>query len=297
VLDQYFQPVPVGVPGELHIAGVGLARGYLGRPEATAERFVPNPFSDEPGARLYRTGDVARFLADGNIEIVGRVDQQVKLRGFRIELGEIEAVLDQHPAVRDSVVVAQEDAARGKRLVAYVVAHPGGAPSVSELRGFLGGRLPEYMLPAAFVTLDAVPLSPNGKVDRRALPAPDTDRPALGEAYLAPRSPIEEVLAGIWAEVLGLERVGVQDNFFELGGHSLLATQVLSRVRQSLQVELPLRRMFETPTIAGLAIAIMSIPEAARVTKVAELLLRVAALPVKDVEEMLSEHRLGSSGN
>ena len=252
LLDRDFQPVPVGVPGELYIGGVCLARGYLNSPHITAERFVPDLFG-EPGARLYRTGDLSRYLPDGNIEFLGRLDHQVKIRGFRIELGEIESVLGQHPSAEEVVVVAREDAPGNKRLVAYVVTRRGGAPTVSELRSFLQQELPDYMIPSAFVFLDALPLNANGKVDRRALPVPDQSRPELEPAFVPPRTALEEVLAGFWAEVLGVERVGVDDDFFDLGGHSLLATQVVSRVREFLQAELPLRALFAAPTVASLA--------------------------------------------
>ena len=253
LLDSSLCPVPVGVPGELYIGGAGLARGYLNRPELTAEKFIPNPFSVEPGARLYKTGDLARYRPDGNIEFLGRIDHQVKIRGFRIELGEVEAVLGRCPAVQDSVVLAREDVPGEKRLVAYVVPEQEQIPTVSELYGFLQANLPAYMVPSAFVLLDALPLMPSGKVDRRALPAPEQVRPELGEAFKAPRTPVEEVLAGIWADVLGLEQVGIHDNFFELGGHSLLAMQIISRVCRTFKVELPLRALFATPTVAGLA--------------------------------------------
>src|SRR5262249_1713877 len=213
--------------------GVGLARGYLNQPELTAERVIPGPSGNEPGARLYKTGDLARYLPDGTIEFLGRLDHQVKVRGFRIELGEIEAVLSQHPVVRAAAVVA-----RGERLAAYVVAAPGADVMVSDLLNFLKQRLPQYMIPASFMLLDALPLTPNGKVDRQALPTPDRARPELEEAFVAPRTPAEEVLAGIFSQVLGLNQVGVHDDFFDLGGHSLLATQVISRVQAALEVEL-----------------------------------------------------------
>ena len=250
--------MPVGVPGELHLGGIGLARGYLQRPELTAERFLPHPFSELPGERLYRTGDLARYRPDGNIEFLGRLDHQVKVRGFRIELGEIEAVLGRHPGVQEAVVLAREDSPGEKRLVAYVVAQEGPAPSGSELRGFLQERLPEYMVPSAFVGLPALPLTPNGKVDRKALPAPEGR--GMEEGYVPPGTPTEELLAGIWAEVLRQERVGRQDNFFALGGHSLVAIQVVSRVRDTFGVELPVRCVFESPTVAELSAAV----EAAR---------------------------------
>jgi amino acid adenylation domain-containing protein len=250
IFDHHLQPVPIGVPGELYIGGAGLARGYLNRPDLTQEKFIPNPWSNEPGVRLYKTGDKARYLPDGNIEYLGRIDNQVKIRGFRIELGEIEAVLSQHPVVRQTVVIATQNVALDKQLVAYVVPHQQSAPTISDLRRFLKERLPDYMVPSAFVVLEALPLTPNGKVDRRALRAPEK-RPELEESFVAPRTPIEEMLASIWGNFLSIDSaVGVQDNFFNLGGHSLLATQVISRVRDTFGVELPLRSLFEAPTIA-----------------------------------------------
>jgi len=249
VLDEDLSPVPVGVAGELYIGGVGLARGYLNRPGLTAERFVPNPF--EIGERLYRTGDMGRWQADGTLEFLGRVDHQVKVRGFRIELGEIEAALVEHPGVRQAVTVAREDEPGEKQLVAYVVAHEGWSPGAGELRAHLKQSLPDYMMPSAFVMLEALPLTPNGKVDRRALPIPEG---RLEERiYAGPRTPSEELLAAIFGDVLRLERVGVHDNFFDLGGHSLLAMRVTARARQTFGVELPLRTLFEAPTIAELA--------------------------------------------
>ena len=256
LLDSHQNPVPIGAVGELYVGGVGLARGYHHRPELTAERFVPHPFSEEAGARLYRTGDLARYAADGNIHFLGRMDHQVKIRGYRIEPGEIEAALEEHPAVRQAVVLAREDRPGENRLVAYAVRKPGQSATVRELRDFIKQRLPDYMVPASFVFLDRLPLTPNGKVDRKALPAPEPGRSGLERGFVAPRTPIEEVLASIWAEVLKRDGVGVQDNFFELGGHSLLATRMMSRVREAFQVEVPLRSLFEAPTVAGLAEAI-----------------------------------------
>ena len=253
VLDSRLRPVPVGAVGELYVGGDGLARGYLNRAELTAERFIPDPFSEEPGARLYRTGDFARYLPGGVIDFVGRADNQIKLRGFRVELGEVESALALHPSVRETVVTLKENGDREKVLVAYVVAARGAEPAASELRAHLRERLPDYMLPSAFVHLERLPLTPNGKVDRRALPAPGAgDREAQGD-FEPPRTPFEEALAKIWSEVLGVERVGAGDNFFELGGHSLLATQVVSRVHRDLNVELRLRSLFESPTLSGLA--------------------------------------------
>jgi len=254
ILDQYLNPLPAEVPGELHVGGVGLARGYLNRPDLTAEKFIPDPFSKEEGARLYKTGDLARYLLDGTLEFIGRIDFQVKIRGFRIELGEIENVLNQHPAVKSAVVVAQEHHFGEKRLVAYYIPdQKAAAPAVSDLHEFLMSRLPEYMVPSFYLKLDAFPLTTSGKVDRKALPAPEKGHFASSTAYVAPRTPTEEMLAAIWAQVLGLERVGIHDNFFELGGHSLLATQLLSRIREAFQVEFAFKYIFDSPTLADLA--------------------------------------------
>ncbi|HEX7239937.1 MAG TPA: amino acid adenylation domain-containing protein, partial [Longimicrobiaceae bacterium] len=247
VLDRWSGALPWGVPGELCVGGPAVARGYLGRPELTAAKFVPDPFAGEPGARMYRSGDRVRWRADGTLEFLGRTDAQVKVRGFRVEPGEVEAVLAEHPEVREAVVTAREDGSGSRALVAYVV---GGGAEPAELRAWLRERLPEYMVPSAVVALEALPLTPHGKTDRRALPAPDL---ADAEAYVAPRTPTEELLAGIWEEVLGAERVGAHAHFFDLGGHSLLATRVVSRVRGAFGVELPLRALFEAPTVAGLA--------------------------------------------
>jgi amino acid adenylation domain-containing protein len=248
VLDAQGRPVPIGVPGEMHVGGAGVARDYLGRPSLTAQRFVPDPFSGVPGARLYRSGDLARRTASGGLEYLGRMDDQVKVRGFRIELGEIESVLRAHPAVADTVVVARGDG-DDKRLVAWIVA-PGDAPSQAELRTHVSVRLPDYMVPSAFVAMDALPLTRNGKVDRRALPEPVAE---ASEQYVAPRTPTESALAAIWADLLSVDRVGADDGFFALGGHSLLATRLVSRIRDGFGVELPLRATFEQPTLAALA--------------------------------------------
>jgi amino acid adenylation domain-containing protein len=262
LLDEYQQPVPIGVAGELYIGGDGLARGYLNSSSLTAERFIPNPFSQTAGARLYRTGDIARYLADGEIEFLGRVDEQVKIRGYRIELGEIESLLRDYKEVRDVVVLAREDTPGQKRLVAYVVAEPTGELSVKELRGYVKERVPDYMMPSSFVLLDELPLTPNGKVDRRALPLPEHALPEQEIDAVSPRTPLEEKLAGIYASVLGLKTVGVLNNFFDLGGHSLLATQITSRIREIFKVELPLRVLFVNPTVAGLARAVEEVLKA-----------------------------------
>ncbi|HEY0606859.1 MAG TPA: amino acid adenylation domain-containing protein, partial [Herpetosiphonaceae bacterium] len=261
ILDGYLNPCPVGIPGDLYIAGDCLASGYINEPILTATKFIPNPFTAEPGSYLYKTGDQARFWPDGTMEFLGRIDHQVKIRGFRIELGEIEAVLRQHPAVHEAVVIAREDTlagAKAKRLVAYVVGNgeeqaqdmPGGT---AELQSFVKARLPEYMVPAAFVFLERLPVTANGKLDRKALPVPEMSRADLLDDYVAPRTPLEAQLAAIWAEVLQLERVGVEDSFFAIGGHSLVATQIVVRVRDAFQVDVSLRTLLETQTVAALA--------------------------------------------
>jgi len=281
LLDNHLQPVPIGACGELYIAG-RLARGYLKQPDLTAERFAPNPFSDEPGARLYKTGDLGRYLPDGNIEFLGRLDNQVKIRGFRIELGEIEAALSQHPAVQETVVLAREEVEKiecevlmaygeggnqksemqnpkseARCLVAYVVPNQEPVPTATELRSFLKSKLPNYMAPSAFVFLNALPLTPNGKVDRRALPVPDQSRPELEMAFVPPRDPLEFQLTKIWEEVLGIKPVGVRDNFFDLGGHSLLAVHLFAKIEKLLGKKLPLATLLQAPTVERLA-AILS---------------------------------------
>jgi len=252
ILDSQLQPVPIGVPGELYIAGDGLARGYFNRPELTARAFISNPFSDEPDARLYKTGDLARYLPDGNIEYLGRIDNQVKIRGYRIELGEIEETLRQHPAVQDAAAIARDDGSGNKGLVAYVVLDPDKLPSISNLRGYLQEKLPEYMVPSAFVTLESLPLTPNGKLDRRALPQ-KCDRVSEETAFTEPQTPTEKELAQIWMAVLELEKVGTNESFFDIGGHSLMAMQLVSRVRMRFGVELPLYDFYAAPTIQNLA--------------------------------------------
>jgi acyl-coenzyme A synthetase/AMP-(fatty) acid ligase/acyl carrier protein len=279
LLDQHLRLVPIGARGELHIGGAGLARGYLNRPHLTAEKFIPDPFSNEPGARLYKTGDLARYRTDGSLEFLGRLDHQVNIQGYRIELGEIEAALVEHLGVDKSVVMAREDDSSDKHLVAYVVANGQPAPSTSELRGWLKEKLPEYMLPSAFVLLAALPLTLNGKVDRKALPDPDHTRSELEGANMAPRTPQEETLARIWAEVLGLERMSIQDDFFKLGGDSLLAAQAISRVCDAFEVELPLRTLFERTTIAELAVPVAE----------AVLLAEIEKLSNDEVQELPDE--------
>ncbi|HSK77547.1 MAG TPA: condensation domain-containing protein, partial [Thermoanaerobaculia bacterium] len=283
VVDRSLSPVPLGVPGELVVGGAGLARGYLGRPELTAERFIPDPAGGWPGARLYRSGDLGRFLPNGVVEYLGRLDHQVKIRGFRIEPGEIEAALVALAGVQQAVVLVREDRLGDRRLVAYIV----GDVSVAELRRSLRAQLLDYMVPAAFVTLAAMPLTVNGKVDRKALPAPE--QPGDEESHLAPRTPVEEVLAGIWTELLGVDRIGTAGHFFDLGGHSLVAMRVISRLRSVFGVELPLRVLFEAPTLADLAARV----EAAQQDDVARSapplipVPRQGALPLSFAQERL----------
>ena len=251
ILDEYLQPVPVGVPGELHIGGAGLARGYLNCPELTNEKFISHPFHQTTESRLYKTGDLARYLPDGNIEYLGRIDNQVKIRGFRIELGEIEAVLSQHNYVETTCVTAREDSPGIKRLVAYIVPPKNVTPSTNELRQFLKARLPDYMIPSAFVTLETLPLTPNGKLDHRALPEPNL-RGEIELNFVAPRNLEEEILATIWSQVLRVEPVGIYDNFFELGGDSILTIQIITRARKA-GLELTPKQLFTHQSIAELA--------------------------------------------
>jgi acyl-coenzyme A synthetase/AMP-(fatty) acid ligase/acyl carrier protein len=254
ILDRELRPLPPGVAGELCVGGLGVGRGYLAEPVRTVQVFVPDPFVGE-GDRLYRTGDLARWLSTGEIEFLGRVDFQVKVRGFRIEPGEIESVLGRHPAVHQAVVLALEENGQ-KRLVAYAVAQAGQTLDVADLRSFVKERLPDYMVPAAFMVLAAMPLTPNGKVDRRALPAPVWGRAEDEEGFVEPRNEIEEALAELWKEILNVPRVGAFDNFFELGGHSLLATQLVSRIQQTFEIDLKLRTLFEAPALAELALVV-----------------------------------------
>ncbi|MER5584482.1 amino acid adenylation domain-containing protein [Streptomyces asoensis] len=282
ILDADLRPVPVGVPGELYLGGVRLARGYHRRPDLTAERFVPDPFATEPGGRLYRTGDLTRHRPDGTIEFLGRIDHQVKVRGLRIELGEIETALARHPALQEAVVTAPQTAPGERRLAAYLVARPGSPmPDVAELRAHLGALLPEYMIPSVWVPLDAFPLTASKKIDRKALPDASAALTGGAREHLAPRDPAEEAVAAIWSEVLGQERIGAHDDFFALGGHSLLATRVLARLRETFAVELPLRLLFEATTVARLSQAVSEAVEA-----------DVAALSDQEVAGLLAEEGL-----
>jgi aspartate racemase len=253
ILDRHLQPVPIGVPGEIYIGGAGLARGYLNRPELTKERFISNPFSDEPHHRLYKTGDIGRYLNDGNIVFLGRIDHQVKIRGYRIELGEIELTLSQHPAVKQVVVIAREDSPGDKRLVAYLVSNHEHKPTTNDLRGFVKENLPEYMVPSVFVFLESLPLTQNGKIDRAALPVPDPQRWEFEKPFVAPRDVLELKLTKIFEECLKVHPVGVQDNFFELGANSIQAAFIFSRIRKTLGKQLHLAILFQAPTIEQLA--------------------------------------------
>jgi amino acid adenylation domain-containing protein len=289
LLDSYLQPVPIGVPGEICIGGEQLARGYLNAPGLTAEKFLPDPFNYEPGMLLYRTGDLARYLPDGSIDFLGRLDHQTKIRGFRVEPGEIEIVLSQHPAVYEAAVLARDDLPGDRCLVAYYVSAQEHAPTSRDLRRFLREKLPEYMVPSAFVMLDALPLTPNGKVNRLQLPVPDLGRPGE-EPLVAPRTATERVIAGIWTKALGIERVGIYDDFFELGGHSLLAMQVVSRLRDIFRVEMPLHTMFEKPTIDGSVGAVTQLWGGAEVVEeIAQTLMELERLSEDEVMVMLQQ--------
>jgi len=292
ILDDRGQPVPVGVRGEIHVAGAGVARGYIHRPALTKECFLANPFGTDPGDRMYRTGDLGRYLPGGDIEFLGRRDQQVKVRGFRIELGEIEAMLAAHPAVANTVVVAVDDAHGGKRLVAYIVRREGEAHfSAGDLRAHLKQSLPEYMVPASFVPIASIPLTTHGKIDRRALLA----HKAAGfeNEFVAPTTDTEEVLAGIWRDVLSVDRVGITDNFFDLGGHSLLATQLLTKVRQTFRVELRVPELFEAQTVAELARRLTASERTeGQVERIAALRRRVQGMSPDEVAGAVERRRL-----
>jgi amino acid adenylation domain-containing protein len=287
ILDHWLQPAPKGVTGELYIGGAGVSRGYFRRPDLTAERFIPNRFSETPGARCYNSGDLARFLADGRVEYLGRADHQVKVRGHRIELREIESMLAQHEQVRAAAVVTREAGNGDKQLVAYVVAED----EVTQLREFLKERLPDYMVPAFFVTIDELPLNANGKIDRRQLLelAQDAQPQQSANEYVAPRTATEEVLTDLWSEVLGVERVGINDDFFTLGGHSLMATQLLSRVQKIFRVELPLRKLFETPTVLGLVDALtLAYGDANAIEDIAQMVRQLRDMSDDDLKQMMA---------
>jgi amino acid adenylation domain-containing protein len=276
ILDESGKQVPMETAGELHIGGMGVARGYRNRPELTAQRFIPNPFGAKPGERLFKTGDLARFLPDGQIAFLGRMDEQVKVRGFRVEPNEVTATLNEHPHIQQSVVVAREVAPRDTRLIGYFVAVPQSQPTLGELRDFLGARLPDFMVPATFVRLEKLPLTANGKVDRKSLPAADDTNTLRDGAYTAPRTDMEKTVAGILERLLELEHVDVEDNFFSLGGHSLLGAQLVARLRDTFGIEMPLRVVFEAPSVAELSSEIDRL-----------VIAKVEAMSEKEVQRLL----------
>jgi amino acid adenylation domain-containing protein len=290
LLTEEMEPVAIGVPGELYIGGIALAHGYVNRPELTAEKFVPDPFSAHPGARLYKTGDLGQFSANGEIEFLGRTDYQIKIRGFRVELEEIERILLEHPAIQDAVVAVHQNGTGDKRLAAYATRKSGQSFTARQVRSYLKDRLPDYMLPSWFVVLDSLPLTSNGKIDRNALPAPTNENLGPEQEYVAPRSPTEEIVAAIFAQLLEAERVGILDNFFERGGHSLLALQLASHLRETFQVEVSLKKIFEDPTVAGVAAALLEEEdERLRVERTAELMVKLAAVSDDQAETMLDK--------
>ncbi len=290
VVDAYGNLTPVGLPGELYIGGDALAKGYLHRPELTARQFIPNPFDSEGDARCYRTGDRVRFLPDGNLEFLGRIDFQVKIRGFRIELSEIENVIESHPEIKESAVAVFEAQTGDKRLVAYFVCQKPQAVTVDSLKKFLKAKLPDYMIPSVFMELDALPMDASGKIDRKSLPKPDLSRAGLQVDYVAPRTPTEETLAEIVKEVLNVDKVGIKDNFFELGGHSMLATQAISRIREQFGVEVSLRSIFENPTVEGLAKAIVEAQaQGVEDTELEQMLDQLENLSEEEINKLLSE--------
>lgn len=295
LLDGRLEPLPVAITGDLHIGGQGVVRGYLNLPDLTAERFIPDKFSRRPGSRLYATGDLARYLPHGKIEFLGRADQQVKLRGHRMELGEIEAALDTHPAVLQSAVALQEDDRGEKRLIAYAIFAPGSSLTLPLMKEFLRDLLPDYLIPSALMQLNAMPLTPNGKINRKGLPAVEQIDGGCGRIPAPPRNRVEEALAWMWAEVLGMEEVGIHDDFFEIGGHSILASQLVSRMRETLHIELSMRAFFDAPTIANLTGTIIKDKEQAmKVERIAELLMDVISYSDDQVEAMLSENELSN---
>jgi hypothetical protein len=290
ILDRKQRLVPQGIAGEIHVGGAGVARGYLNREQLTRERFIANPFDSDPQARLYKSGDVGRLLSDGNIEYLGRLDNQVKVRGFRVELGEIEMVLSQHPSIREAAVILKEGADHSKTIVAYLRCDPS-LPPVADLRTFLRQKLPEYMIPAEFLVLDQFPLTSNGKLDRHALTTLATSR--LPEVdYVSPRNAVEEVLAGIWSGVLDRNRIGINDNFFDIGGHSLLATQIMAHIRSTLRIDLPLRRLFEAPTIERLAQVILADETTpGQIDKIARVVMKLAHMSAEEAGRMLEQKK------
>jgi acyl carrier protein len=291
VLDRWGEPVAIGAPGALFIAGAGVAPGYVGRPELTAERFSPDPFAGD--GVMYDTGDLARWLPDGTLEYLGRADEQVKIRGFRVEPGEVEAALRAHPAIREVAVVVRDDAHGHPRLVAYCAHGP--ELSQAEMASHTAGLVPDYMIPAVFVSLDALPLTPSGKVDARALPDP-AEPGADGDGWVEPSTPLERAVAALWSDVLGIERIGADDDFFALGGHSLLAAQVVAQVRTDFAVELPMHSLFTMPTVATLSEEIGRLLESGDQDETARLLASVEGMSDEEVERMLAEQSSPDDG-
>jgi acyl carrier protein len=296
VLDAAGQLTPTGVAGELYIGGDGIGRGYLSRPDLTGEKFLPDPFSHSRGARMYRTGDMVKHRADGNLEFLGRSDNQLKIRGFRVELGEIEACLLRHPSIAEAIVVPVNQQTAAVQLVGYIVPAAGEAPE--HLKDFLRKTLPEYMIPSQFLLLDQLPLTPTGKVDRLGLPTPERTRQNLEQEFVPPRSPLEEQIAQIWGQVLQIPNPGIHDNFFELGGHSLMATQLISRLRSEFSIEIPVRVLFEEPTIARLSLKVVQ-SQAARASEehIATLLGDLERLSEAEIETLLSGERLAADAH
>ena len=294
LLDGSLEPVPVGAPGELHIGGIALAHGYVNQPGLTAEKFIPDPFSAAPGARLYKTGDLAQFAGNGEIEFLGRMDHQIKLRGARVELEEIERILVQHPAIKDAVIAVHGNGTGDKRLAAYFTFKPAQQATAKQIRSYIKHRLPDYMLPSWFVALNSLPLTSSGKIDRLALPAPSAENLGLEQEYVAPRTAVEQIVAAAFTEVLGKERVGILDDFFESGGHSLLAIQLVSHLRETFQVEVALKKIFANPTVAGVAAALLEEESSrARVERTAELTVKLAAISDDQAESMLEKSQAG----
>src|ERR1019366_1835912 len=294
VLDDRMQPVPIGVSGVLFVGGAGVARGYIGQPELTVELVTPDPFAAAPESRMYNTGDLARWLHDGNLEFLGRSDDQVKIRGYRVEPAEVEVALRSHSQVAEAVVVSADGASGERRLVAYCTTV--GPAGEDNLRSHLADRLPEFMVPSAIVIIDAIPRTPSGKIDRLALPDPQTVSETAGVAYVAPRTPVEQAIAAVWSQTLGVQRIGAQDDFFELGGHSLLATQVVAQVRSEFAVDLPLHSLFTCPTVELLAAEIVQMMGASEEDETAKLLTALEGLSDEEAERLLAGETSRSDG-
>ncbi|MDB9467605.1 amino acid adenylation domain-containing protein [Dolichospermum circinale] len=290
ILDKHFQPVPVGIVGELYVSGYGLAREYFQRPELTKEKFIPNPFDKSPYHRLYKTGDLARYLPDGNIEFLGRIDDLVKIRGYQIDLCEVEAILSKYPRITQAVITTHGKNAKEKFLVAYFIPVVSENVNTSELRKYLATQLPDYMIPSVFVQMDSFPLNPNGKVNRKVLPIPTHERPELNQIYIAPQTPIQEILTEIWAEVLGVKQVGIDDNFFQLGGHSLKAIQLIGKIRQTLELDITIRHLFNSPTVKELATVLGELAGGEEIiNEIAKTIQEIAQLSPEQVQAMLAQ--------